>query len=389
MHISQYLGRPTWAEIDLSRLAANVREFRRFLPVNVQLLAVVKADAYGHGAYEVACVALREGATMLGVASLEEGKNLREKGVSAPILILGYTDPRQNPSLLEMQLTPTIFNWETVDALSQLAQAQGKRVAVHVKLDTGMGRLGLNHPREALSFLERVAALPGIILEGIYTHFAAADEADPSFTHHQLRTFKSILEACREKKITIPLKHAANSAAALEFPAAYLDLVRIGISLYGYYPAQNLQRERPRLLPVMSLKSRIVFLKKVPARTPISYGGTYCPPRETTIATVALGYADGYNRLLSNRGAMLVRGRKVPVAGKVCMDYTMLDVGEMPDVKEGDEVVAFGRQDSAEISADELARELGTISYEVLCNISKRVPRVYFQQGTLKNIEFF
>ncbi|MGI6308664.1 MAG: alanine racemase [Dethiobacteria bacterium] len=389
MDISRYLGRPTWVEIDLSKLAANVREFRRFLPANVQLLAVVKADAYGHGAYEVACVALREGAAMLGVASLEEGKSLREKSVSAPILILGYTDPRQNLSLLEMQLTPTIFNWETVAALSQLAQARGKRVAVHVKLDTGMGRLGLNNPREALNFLERVAALPGVVLEGVYTHFAAADEADPSFTHCQLRVFKSILRACREKKIQISLKHAANSAAALEFPGAHFDLVRAGISLYGYYPVQNLQRERPRLLPVMSLKSRIVFLKKVPAGTPISYGGIYSTPKETTIATVALGYADGYNRLLSNRGAMLVRGRRAPIAGRVCMDYTMLDVGEVLSAKEGDEVVAFGSQGHEEIRADELARELGTISYEVLCNISKKVPRVYCQEGTVKNIKIF
>lgn len=389
MDISRYLGRPTWLEIDLSKLAANVRELRRFLPANVQLLAVVKADAYGHGSYEIANVALREGATMLGVASLEEGKSLRRKGVSAPILILGYTDPCQNSSLLEMQLTPTIFSWETAVVFSQLARGQGKKAAVHVKLDTGMGRLGLNDPREALYFLEKVASLPGIMLEGVYTHFAKADEKNPGFTLHQLTVFKNILRACREKGLSIPLKHAANSAAALRFPQAHCDLVRVGIGLYGYDPAPNMQREGPKLLPVMSLKSKIVFLKEVPAGTPISYGGIYTTSKKTTIATVALGYADGYSRLLSNRGTMLVRGKRAPVAGRVCMDYTMLDVGEVLLAGEGDEVVAFGSQGCAEIGADELARMLGTISYEILCNTGKRVPRVYCEEGKVKDIKIF
>ena len=421
-HIVQHLGRPTWAEIDLSKLAANVREFRRFLPAKIQLMAVVKADAYGHGAYETARVALDAGATMLGVASLEEGRSLRKKGIAAPILILGYTDPRQYPSLLKAGLTPTILNWKTAVILSRLARAQGKRVPVHIKLDTGMGRLGFSRPRAALYFLEKAAALPGIILEGIYTHFAAADEADPGFTDQQLRVFKNILKICREKKISIPLKHAANSAATLKYPATHLNLVRIGIGLYGYYPhgyspVSNLREQkqdvqekgRSRLFPharwhkqqhpvqqshldlqpVMSLKSRIVYLKEVAARTPISYGRIYLAPRRTAIATVALGYADGYNRLMSDKGMMLVRGKRAPVAGKVCMDYTMLDVGAIPGVREGDEVVALGRQPPAEIGADELARKLGTISYEILCSISKRIPRAYYWQGTLQNIEFF
>ncbi|NMB35954.1 MAG: alanine racemase [Firmicutes bacterium] len=442
--IAQHLGRPTWAEIDLSKLAANVKEFRRFLPANVRLMAVVKADAYGHGAYETARVALRAGAMMLGVASLEEGRSLREKGIDAPILILGYTEPRKNPSLLKAGLTPTVLNWETATALSELARAQGKQVPVHIKLDTGMGRLGFSDFRAALHFLKKTAALPGIILEGIYTHFAAADETDPGFTNQQLRVFKDFLEICREKKISIPLKHAANSAATLKYPATHLNLVRIGIGLYGYYPdgcnpapALNLQEQRqnmqekehlqpdpgahkhmhphtqlqlrsnsypnpqpqqrshpglhvqPHLQPVMSLKSRIVYLKRVPARTSISYGRTYLAPRQTKIATVALGYADGYNRLLSNEGTMLVRGKRAPVAGKICMDYTMLDVGAIPGVKEGDEVVALGRQPPAEISADELAQKLGTISYEILCSVSKKIPRAYCRQGVLQNIEFF
>ena len=387
MEISHYLGRPTWAEINLSHLASNVREFRKFLPDAVKLLAVVKADAYGHGACEVAEVALQEGASMLGVASLEEGEALRQKGIKSPILILGCTDPRQNLSLLEMQLTPTVFSWEAASSFSQQAQARGKRAAIHVKIDTGMGRLGLADPRNTIDFLERVAALPGIILEGVYTHFAAADEKDKSFTRRQLRLFNSILSACKERGIEVPLKHAANSAAALEFPETHLDMVRIGIGLYGCYPSREMNNQI-KLLPVMSLKSRIIFLKKVSSGTPVSYGRTYFAPDDTTIATVPLGYGDGYNRLLSNKGFMLVQGRRVPIAGRVCMDHTMLDVGKIPFVQQGDEVVAFGRQGQGELDVEEIAEQLGTISYEVLCNIGSRVPRVYWRDGRVKSIRF-
>ena len=387
MEISHYLGRPTWADINLSHLASNVREFRKFLPDTVKLLAVVKADAYGHGACEVAEVALQEGASMLGVASLEEGAALRQKGIKSPILILGCTDPRQNLSLLEMQLTPTVFSWEAASSFSQQAQARGKRAAIHVKIDTGMGRLGLADPRNTIDFLERVAALPGIILEGVYTHFAAADEKDKNFTRHQLRLFNSILNACKERGIEVPLKHAANSAAALELPETHLDMVRIGIGLYGCYPSREMNNQI-KLLPVMSLKSRIIFLKKVSAGTPVSYGRTYFAPDDTTIATVPLGYGDGYNRLLSNKGFMLVQGRRVPIVGRVCMDHTMLDVGKISFVQEGDEVVAFGRQGHGELNVEEIAGQLGTISYEVLCNIGSRVPRVYWRDGHVESIRF-
>lgn len=385
--ISQCLGRPTWADINLSHLAYNVRSFRDFLPDNVKLMAVVKADAYGHGAYEVSEVALQEGASMLGVASLEEGAELRQKGIKSPVLILGCTDLQQNLSLLKMELTPTVFSWEAAQSLSQQAQALGKRATIHVKIDTGMGRLGLTEPREALNFLERVAALPGIILEGVYTHFATADEKDKSFARQQLRLFKNILNACKERGIHIPLKHAANSAAALELPEAHLDMVRIGIGLYGYYPSREIKREI-KLLPVMSLKSRVVHLKRVSAGTPISYGRTYFAPKDTTIATVPLGYGDGYNRLFSNKGFMLVRGQKAPIAGRVCMDHTMLDIGNIPFVQVGDEVVAFGRQGQQEFNVDDAAEQLGTISYEVLCNIGSRVPRVYCRDGRVANIKF-
>ena len=377
MEIINNLGRPAWAEISLTALSSNVRAFRNFLPGNVRLMAVIKADGYGHGAYETANIALKEGASMLGVASLEEGVNLRQKGINAPVLILGYTEPHQYSTLLKMELVPTIFDWKAANILSGLARELGKKAAVHVKLDTGMGRLGLSSPRETLNFLESVVHLPSISLEGIYTHFAAADERDRNFTKKQLFLFQNILDMCKEKGINITLRHAANSAAAIEYPETHFDMVRIGIGLFGYFPSAEVHMDKIKLTPVMSLKSKIVYLKKVAAGTPISYGRTYVAPKDTTIATVALGYGDGYSRLLSNKGYMLVRGQKAPVAGTVCMDYTMLDVGMIPGVAEGDEVVACGGQGEERITADDLAGQLGTISYEILCNISARVPRVY------------
>ncbi len=386
MDFLRYLGRPTWVEVDLSSFASNVRELRRFLPGDVKMMAVVKADGYGHGAYELSRVAVQEGVSMLGVASLEEGLLLRRKGIDTPILILGYTNPRQSRILLENELTPTIFHWETALALSQKACALGKTADVHVKLDTGMGRLGLNNPGDVLHYLENVSRLPGIFLRGAYTHFATADEEDDSFALRQLRQFRKTVRICEGKGIKIPSKHAANSAAALRFPETHLDMVRVGISLYGYYPSGYVKRDDVKLTPVMSLKSRVVFIKKVAEGTPVSYGKTYLAPRETYIATVPLGYSDGYSRLLSNRGYMLVRGQEAPIAGRVCMDHVMLDVGKIQFIREGDEVVAFGRQGSEEISADYLAHLQGTISYEVLCNTGSRLPRVYLLHGKVINV---
>ncbi len=325
---------------------------------------------------------------MLGVASLEEGIALRQKGIDkAPILILGYTDPRQNAALLEGRLIPTVFNWEAAYSLSQQARSRGKQAAIHVKIDSGMGRLGLTDPREIINFLEKVAALPGIVLEGIYTHFASADERDKSFSCKQLKIFNDILKACKDKAIAIPLKHAANTAATLGFPEAYLDMVRVGLGLYGCYPAEE-TKHKIQLLPVMSLKSRIIFLKKVPAGTPVSYGRTYFAPEGTTVATVPLGYGDGFSRLFSNNGYMLVRNHKAPIIGMVCMDHTMLDVGGIPSVREGDEVVVYGRQGREEIDVGKVAGGLGTISYELLCNIGNRVPRVYWQDNKIQKINF-
>lgn len=314
---------------------------------------------------------------MLGVASLEEGLELRKKGIDSPILILGYTDPRRNCLLLENDLTPTIFHWEAASSLSEQAVAVGKKMPVHVKLDTGMSRLGLREPADALVFLEKLSVLPGIQVEGLFTHFATADEMEKSFLQEQLQKFNVVIRESVKKGIHIPLKHAANSAAAIDFSESHLDMVRIGIGMYGYYPSGVVSREKIKLHPVLSLKSRIVLLKKIFPGAAVSYGRTFTATAETLVAVVPLGYGDGYSRQLSNKGFMLVRGRKVPVIGRVCMDLTMLNVSSVPDVREGDEVVVYGKQGSQEIKVDQVAEQLGTISYELLCNISSRIPRIY------------
>jgi len=378
LHGERGYGRPAWAEVDLGKIAANIKAFRGYLPAAVKLMAVVKANAYGHGDAEVAAVALNAGASMLGVASLDEGMNLRRRAIGAPVLILGYTDPAQAQLLHEGKLTPTIFSWEGAQALSRQACSLGCIQGFHFEVDTGMGRLGPAGLRDTLLMLEKITVLPSLNLEGIFTHFACADEREKAFTGSQIVLFQDLLKAAAVRGIDIPLRHAANTAAAIEYGEALFDMVRVGIGIYGCYPSVAVNRQRIRLQAALTLKSRIVFLKNVPAGATVSYGKTYQATRETRIATVPLGYGDGLNRHLSNRGYMLVRGQRVPIVGRICMDMTMLDVGALPAVDEGDEVVVYGCQGNEEISIDEVAALLGTISYELLCNISPRVPRFYF-----------
>ena len=370
-------GRPTWVEIDLAKVVSNVKAFRRLIPDSVKIMAVVKANAYGHGAAEVAGAALDAGASVLGVASLEEGISLRSRGINAPVLILGYTDPRQAAFLQKGLFTPTVFSWEGARDLAQHACTLGCRIGFHFKVDTGMGRLGIADPRSALLLLKKVSALSGLKLEGVFTHFASADEEDRVFTGRQISLFHKLLNAADSEGINIPLRHAANTAAAIEYPDAAFDMVRLGIGIYGYYPSSAVDHWKVRLQPAFSLKSKIIFLKKVVSGTPISYGGEYRAPQETIIATVPLGYGDGLSRHLSNEWFMLVRGQRAPIVGRVCMDMTMLDVGSIPGVCEGDEVVAYGNQGSEEVNIDMVAAKLKTISYEVLCTVSSRVPRFY------------
>jgi alanine racemase len=366
--------RPTVATVDLNALEHNYREVTRRTGGR-KVLAVVKAQAYGHGAVPVARRLVELGSHMLGVALVEEGRDLRAAGITAPVLVMGPVFPEQAGVIASAKLTPVVYTLTVARALSDAVAGAGTMLAVHVKIDTGMGRIGIS-PEEAVEFIATISRLPGIIVEGLMTHFADADLRDKQFAAAQMDRFGSLLADLEARGIAIPLRHAANSAAVLEYDRALLTMVRPGLMLYGYNPLES--RVSADLHPVLGLVTRIAFLKKVAAGVPISYGRTFVTRRESLIATIPVGYADGYSRGLSNKGEALVRGTRVPVAGRVCMDMTMLDVTDVPGVAEGDEVVLIGSQGSERITADDIAAKTGTISYEVLCGISGRVPRIVY-----------
>jgi len=367
--------RPVWVEVDLAAIAHNLREIRRITAPQAEILAVVKANAYGHGMVEVSKVALANGADRLGVATTAEAIALRQAGFDVPILILGLIAIEQVPEVVAYDLTQTVSTLEVAESLSRVAARWGKKVKVHVKIDTGMGRIGLL-PAEAKKFIENIIRLPHLEVEGIFTHFAVADEADKTYTYRQLALFNQLISELEAKGIHIPIKHAANSAAILDLPETHFDLVRPGILIYGLYPSPHVSR-KVDLRPALSLKSQITYIKQVPAGSGISYGLIYTTPRNTTIATLPLGYADGWSRLLSTEGEALVHGRRVPIVGRICMDQCMIDVGSVPDVRLFDEVVLIGKQGDEEITVEEVAAKMGTINYEVICAISNRVPRIY------------
>ncbi len=365
--------RPTAVFIDLGCLAHNFQQALRRAGGR-KVLAVVKAQAYGHGAVRVAKHLLGLGADTLGVALVEEGRELREAGIDAPILVMGAVFPEQAEAIVSLRLTPVVFTQVVARALSHAAHASKTRIPVHVKIDTGMGRIGVA-PEDAPGFIDELLALDGITVAGLMTHFADADLRDKRFAAKQMDRFEVLLKAIEAKGIALPLRHAANSAAVLDYGQALFTMVRPGIMLYGYNPLEGERNEDLR--PVLSLVTRIAFLKRVSAGVPISYGRTFVTGRESLIATIPIGYADGFSRGLSNKGEALVRGRRVRVAGRVCMDMCMLDVTDVPGVCEGDEVVLIGKQGSERVTADDIAVKTGTIPYEVLCGISSRVPRIY------------
>lgn len=363
--------RPTWVEVDLAAIRFNLGQLAAYLHPRTQIMAVVKANAYGHGLVEVSRVLAGAGATWLGVATPEEALELRAGGIKRPILILGYTPPQAVPELARLGVAVTVTSLDQAMAFSSQALQAGRALRVQVKVDTGMGRLGFL-PAQAVAAVTAVNRLPGLQVEGIFTHLAAADARDRDYTRHQVEIFQKIIGELEVRGIYLRWKHAANSAALLDFPAAHFNLVRPGIALYGYSPF-DYPRDGLKLRPAMTFKTRIVLIKEVPAGTSISYGCTYITPRSSRIATLPVGYADGYHRGLSNQGQVLIHGCRVPVVGRVCMDHLMVDVSDVPEAKEGDEVMLFGPA----LPAEELAEQLGTISYEVLCGVGPRVPRIY------------
>ncbi len=369
--------RPAWAEVDLSAIASNMKQLRRAAAPGARIMGVVKANAYGHGAVPVSNAVLRNGADYLGVAILDEARELRQAGITAPILILGYTPCEQAEEAVNLDITQTVYSGEGAHAISQAAVKLKKQAKIHIKVDTGMGRLGFPADESSIAEIIKAAALPGIAVEGIMTHFSVADTADKEYTYHQYALFSEVISQLRNRGFPDVIKHAANSAALIDLPGVHLDMVRAGISVYGLYPSQEVQKGNLDLKPALSLKARVAYVKTVPADTSISYGRTFVTKGETRIATIPVGYADGYSRLLSNKAHALAYGVRVPVIGIVCMDQLIIDISEVPEVRVGDTVTLIGREGEQSVTADELADLIGTINYEIVCMISSRIPRLY------------
>lgn len=364
--------RPVWAEIDLSAIKHNVREIKKGLKPGVKFCAVVKADAYGHGAIAVARTVLSAGADRLAVAILGEAIELREAGFLVPIQVLGYTPPHQARTVAAYGIAQTVYSMDAVRALAAAGTETGKPVKLHIKIDTGMGRIGIL-PEEAGDFAAAAAAMSGVEIEGVFSHFATADAKDKSYAYEQYARFQQALDRIKAKGIDIPIRHIANSAATLEMPETHLDMVRPGIILYGLWPSPEVERNIT-LAMAMCLKARIAHVKNVAAGTGISYGRAYIAATERKIATLPIGYADGWTRLLSGRTDVLINGNRAPLVGRICMDQCMADVTGIADVKPGDTAILFG---TSALTTDEVAGILGTINYELVCMVGKRVPRIY------------
>lgn len=377
---SSQVVRPTRVEVDLDAIASNVALACRIAGPGTKVMAVVKADAYGHGAIPVARAALRAGASWLGVAIPEEAVPLRAAGLTSRILVLGPIAPEQADLVAAHGLEQCVSDPAQAEALDRAARSHGRILSLHLKVDTGMGRVGLP-PKEVGVAAEKIRALPSLRLTGLMTHFADAEAEDQTYAHEQLRRFAEAMAAGREAGMAHPIRHAANSAALLHLPEARLDLVRPGIMLYGCHPRGGQHASEAGLRPALSFRTAISHLAAVPRGASVSYGRTFVAQRDSRVATLPVGYADGWGRLLSNRGQVLIGGRRAPIIGRVCMDMTMVDVTGLPEVRVGDEAVLIGRQGAEEITADEVAEAQGTISYEVLCRIGPRVPRVHLTQA--------
>lgn len=369
--------RPTWAEIKLENLLFNLEQIKKAAGPEARIMGVVKADAYGHGV-DVAELLQDEGVPCLGVAFLDEAIALRQKGIDrCDLFILGYTGADQIPELVEWDVTPGVYQLEFAQALSDYCVANGSVHPVHIKVDTGMGRIGFRWDEAAEAVL-KIADMPGIRIEGLYTHFATADEVDKDFTHLQLTRYAQVVKALSDKGVEIPLKHVENSAAIIDFDKTVFNMVRPGIILYGHYPSDEVKKEKLGLKPVMSFKTRIVHIKTIHAGDTVSYGRKFTAEGDRVIATLPVGYADGYSRMLSGKGAeVLVNDHRAPVVGNICMDQCMVDITGLEGVSLYDEVELFGEN----LPVEELAEKLGTISYELLCMVNKRVPRVYDFMG--------
>ncbi|MDE5966566.1 MAG: alanine racemase [Lachnospiraceae bacterium] len=366
----------SYVRVDIPAVIHNMNEVKKKVAPDVKVMAVIKADAYGHGALEVGA-ALRNVADCFGVATIEEAVELRTAGLLLPILILGYTMHAKYADVIAWDVTQTIYNYEDARLLSAEAGRQGKTAKVHIALDTGMTRIGFPAVADSVAELQRIAALDNIYLEGLFTHMSCADSADKAYAKKQMKRFDDFLELLNAAGLEIPVKHICNSAGIMEFDDHRYNMVRAGIIIYGLYPSEEVAKERIDLKPALSWYAHVTHVKTTPAGEGVSYGATYVTERPTRIATIGLGYADGYSRALSNKGYVLIRGKRAPIIGRVCMDQFMVDVSEIDGVSVEDVVTLVGADGEQRISVEEIAALAGSFNYEFVCDISKRVPRVY------------
>ena len=377
-----------WAEVDLDAIWENMVHMKENIAENTKILAVIKTDGYGHGGVPIAKM-LEQLDFMFGyaAATYEEAHVLREAGVKKPILILGYTFPYCYEELIREEIRPAVYRRDTVEELATAAAKVGQKAKVHIKVDTGMGRIGITPDEEGLEFVRFLMEHPELEVEGIFTHFAKSDETDKTSANHQLELFQNFIDKIQtELGITIPVKHCSNSAAILEMPQANMDMVRAGITTYGLYPSEEVSKDIVPLRAAMSLYSHIVYCKTIHAGQSVSYGGLFTATKDTRVATIPVGYGDGYPRSLSGKGYVLIHGKKAPILGRVCMDQFMVDISEIPEAMEGDKVTLLGMDGTERITAEELGELSGRFNYEFVCDLGKRIPRVYIQHGEITEV---
>lgn len=370
------------ADIDLDAFRFNLDSIKKNINENTQIITVLKADGYGHGAVPLAKEAEKEERVWgIAVATVEEALELRRGGIKKPLLILGYTYQEDYDLIAAEELRPTVFKLSMAQELSRAALRKNKTVKIHIKIDTGMSRIGYRDLEKSVPEILEISRLPGLKIEGLFTHFARADEKETTPAYQQLEKYQAFQKALKEAGLKIPLCHCSNSAGIIRMPEANMDAVRAGIILYGLYPSEEVEKEPVPLKPLMTLKSHIAYIKTLEPGVQISYGGTYTTQKETRVATIPVGYADGYARSLSNKGWVLIRGKKAPILGRVCMDQFMVDVTDIPEARELDEVMLLGKSQDQQITMEELGELSGRFNYEFACCISKRVPRIYFKGG--------
>ena len=377
------------ANISLDAIRDNIEKGRALLAPGTKMMGVVKADAYGHGAVPIA-KAIEDLVEVYGVSMPEEGVELRKAGLTKPIVILGYTAPEMAELAIRYDSTMAVFQSEIAKQYNEIAKQLNKTAKVHIKLDTGMSRIGYLCREESLDDIEKIAKLSHVEIDGMFTHFSKADEADKTFAKNQFQKYMEFAEALEARGIRLPCKHVCNSAGIIDIPEGNLDMVRFGVTMYGMYPTDEVTKERMPITPAMEVKTHISYIKTLPAGVGISYSGTYITKKETRVATLSVGYGDGYPRGLSNTGRVLIHGKSAPILGRICMDQCMVDVTEIPEAKQGDEVTLLGRDGEDFISAEEIGATVGnSFHYEVVCDISKRVPRIYYRDGKIVEIKSY